>query len=114
MLIASILQTGNLRQTYNSASKDIEFRVNSTSWRLMTCSEFLFNKLILKLCQLMVRKFKAKEKHQTISLDINCAITRNMRLKSVQLITMFQFFFNWGPLHARLNNHYKAWSLKEK
>ena len=62
----------------------------------------------------MVRKFKAKEKHQTISLDINCAITRNMRLKSVQLITMFQFFFNWGPLHARLNNHYKAWSLKEK
>ena len=45
--------------------------------------KFLFNKLILKLCQLMVRKFKVKEKHQTILLDINCVITRNMRVKRV-------------------------------
>ena len=23
-------------------------------------------------------------------------------------------FFNWDSLHARLNNHYKAWSYKKK
>ena len=35
------------------ASKDIEFRVNITSLRLTAPSEFLFNKLILKLCPLV-------------------------------------------------------------
>ena len=24
------------------------------------------------------------------------------------------FFFNWYSLHARLNNHYKAWSYKKR
>ena len=26
----------------------------------------------------------------------------------------FSHFFNWDPLHAKLNNHYEAWSYKEK
>ena len=24
------------------------------------------------------------------------------------------FFFNWGPLHARLNSHYEAWSYNPR
>ena len=26
----------------------------------------------------------------------------------------FYFFFNWDSLHARLNNHYEAWSCKKR
>ena len=81
MLVARILQTGNLRQTYNSASKDMELRVNSRSWRLTATSAFPFNKITFKFFQLMVSMFKRKETHQTISLNINCAITENMRVK---------------------------------
>ena len=33
--------------------KDMEFRVNSTSWRITGLSEFLLNKLIPKICQLV-------------------------------------------------------------
>ena len=36
---------GNLTKTQtHRASKDMEFQVNSTSWRLTALSEFLFNK----------------------------------------------------------------------
>ena len=27
---------------------------------------------------------------------------------------MANHFFNWNSLHARLNNHYEAWSYKKK
>ena len=30
-----------------------------------------------------------------------------------QNMAVFQFFFNWDSLHARLNSHYKAWSYKK-
>ena len=35
------------------ASKDMQSRVNSASCRLTAPSEFLFNKLMLKFCQLL-------------------------------------------------------------
>ena len=30
------------------------------------------------------------------------------------MILVMLFFFDLGSLHARLNNHYKAWELQEK
>ena len=33
--------------------------------------------------------------------------------KSTPCLSSF-FFFNWDSLHARLNNHYEAWSYKKK
>ena len=94
----------------------MEFRGNTTSWTLMAPSEFLFNKKILKFCQLMVYKFKGKEMHQTISLKINCAIIGNMHLKRFWLIAMFLFFlFNWNSLHSRLNSQpLQGMDLQEK
>ena len=31
-----------------------------------------------------------------------------------QNMAVFQFFFNWDSLHARLNSHYEAWSYKKR
>ena len=42
-------------------------------------------------------------KLESIFIEIVCP-------KSCNII----FFFNWYPLHARLNSHYEAWSYKEK
>ena len=30
------------------------------------------------------------------------------------IFSYFFLFFDWDSLHARLNNHYKAWSYKKK
>ena len=51
-------QKNFLRQTDNNtktrrASTEMEFRVNSMSWRLAALSEFLFSKLILKFYRLV-------------------------------------------------------------
>ena len=42
-----------------------------------------------------------------ISFDITAEL-------SEENISVFFLFFNWDSLHARLNNHYKAWSYKKK
>ena len=33
--------------------------------------------------------------------------------KMCTLYVVMYYFFNWDSLHARLNNHYKAWSYKK-
>ena len=30
------------------------------------------------------------------------------------LIVIYLFYFNWDSLHAKMNNHYKAWGYKKK
>ena len=100
MLVTYILPTENLRQTYNSASKDMEFRVNTTSWRLIALAEFLFNKQILNFCKLMVCKFKGKEMHQTISLNINCTIIGEYAPEEILVDNYVSFFFFLTGTHS--------------
>ena len=33
--------------------------------------------------------------------------------KMCTLYVVMYYFLNWDSLHARLNNHYKAWSYKK-
>ena len=30
------------------------------------------------------------------------------------VIPIFDYFFNWDSVHAKMNKHYKAWSYKKK
>ena len=44
-----------------------------------------------------------------ISSNLKNTMLLQENIKQIRLI-----FFNWDSLHARMNNHYEAWSHKKK
>ena len=65
----------------------------------------------------MVCKFKGKEMHQTISLNINCAIIGEYAPEEILVDNYVSFFFFLTGTHSIQGwtaSHYKAWSYKKK